>query len=795
MEEDLFSLAAGKQPSQQAKNEAGSQAGEPQESAAPVQPGKTEEDVRNRVDYLRSELRRHNRLYYEQAEPEISDAEYDALFLELEKLEKAHPELAEPDSPTRRVGGAPLQGFNQIRHAVPMLSIDDIFEQRDAPVPDEELVEFYNKLVKALKTETVPVSVEPKIDGVALSIMYRDGRLAYAATRGDGDVGDDVTANVRTVRSVPLRLRGEGWPELFEIRGEVLMPYASFDRLNAEREANGEQLFANPRNATAGTLKQLDPRQVAARPLAFLAHGLGAYEGPELTNVKDFWDMLRHCGIPCNDPVYYTDSLESTRQAVRDIDRLRHTLPYGTDGAVIKISSMATREALGATARAPRWAAAYKFPPEQKETALLNIIVQVGRTGVLTPVAELKPVLLSGSTVARATLHNQDEIDRKDVRIGDTVLVEKAGEIIPAVLKVNLSKRPADARPYSILEATGGLCPACGNPIMKEEGKVAWRCTNFTCPAQAVSGITHFCSRSALDVESIGSSVAEALRSSGLAASALDLFSLKLEQLANLNLGTPEEPRRYGEKNAQKALDALQNARELPLERWLIAFGIPLVGEVVAKALADTHPDLEHVADSSYLRDIVRQDELMEQAAKTNPNTRENRKAVKEGALSAEAVQERHQELTDEIDRLTAPYLETGYLRKNTAKFSYGSEIGVAAAKSLQSFFTSAAGNHTMDVLRGLGINPQSQSYRANLLEIPAGALSGKTFVITGTLSHPRDYFEQLIAAHGGKATGAISKSTSYLLAGSGGGSKRDKALKLGVPVISEEDFNKLVGE
>ena len=272
------------------------------------------------------------------------------------------------------------------------------------------------------------------------------------------------------------------------------------------------------------------------------------------------------------------------------------------------------------------------------------------------------------------------------------MLVEKAGEIIPAVLKVNLSKRPQDARPYSILEATKGLCPACGNPIMKEEGKVAWRCTNFTCPAQAVTGITHFCSRSALDVETIGSSVAEALRSSGLASSALDLFSLMPDQLANLNLGTPEEPRRYGEKNARKALDALQNARGLPLERWLIAFGIPLVGEVVAKALADTHPDLKHVADSPYLRDIVRLDELVEQAAKTNPNTRENKKAVKEGALSAEAVQERHQELMEEIDRLTAPYLATGYLRKNTAKFSYGSEIGVAAAKSLRSFFASAAG-------------------------------------------------------------------------------------------------------
>ena len=418
----------------------------------------------------------------------------------------------------------------------------------------------------------------------------------------------------------------------------------------------------------------------------------------------------------------------------------------------------------------------------------------MGRTGVLTPVAELQPVLLSGSTVARATLHNQDEIDRKDVRIGDTVLVEKAGEIIPAVLKVNLSRRPENSKPYSILEATGGLCPACGNPIMKEEGKVAWRCTNFTCPAQAVTGITHFCSRAALDVESIGSSVAEALRGSGLAASALDLFSLTLEQLANLNLGTAEEPRRYGEKNAQKALDALQNARELPLERWLIAFGIPQIGEVVAKALADTHPDLDHVAESPYIRDIIRLDELVEQALKANPNTRENRKAVREGTLSAEEAQQRYKELTDEIDALTGHYQETGYLRKNTGKLSYGSEIGVAAAKSLNSFFTSVAGHHTLDVLHGLGINPQSQSYRTNLLEIPAGVLSGKTFVITGTLSQPRDHFERLIAEHGGKATGAISKSTSYLLAGSGGGSKREKALKLGVPVISEEEFGKLIG-
>ena len=682
--------------------------------------------------------------------------------------------------------------YNLTKQVMMALPHSSKYREADKETLMESAREITHRFLEKIPLEDAAYSVEPKVDGLSVALEYRDGVFVRGATRGDGRVGEDVTENLRTIRSIPMTLP-EKLPHLI-VRGEVYMARSVFEEINARREIEGKPLMANPRNAAAGSLRQLDPKIAAQRQLDIAVFNLQLAQGRSFTTHTETLDYLRSQHFK----VIPYRLLRTHADVMAEIDRLNDTRmerPFDMDGAVVKLNDLADRETLGSTAKFPRWAIAYKYPPERKTSCILDIVVQVGRTGVLTPVAELKPVLLSGSTVARATLHNQDEIDRKDVRIGDTVLVEKAGEIIPAVLKVNLSKRPADARPYSILEATGGLCPACGNPIMKEEGKVAWRCTNFTCPAQAVSGITHFCSRSALDVESIGSSVAEALRSSGLAASALDLFSLKLEQLANLNLGTPEEPRRYGEKNAQKALDALQNARELPLERWLIAFGIPLVGEVVAKALADTHPDLEHVADSSYLRDIVRLDELMEQAAKTNPNTRENRKAVKEGALSAEAVQERHQELTDEIDRLTSPYLETGYLRKNTAKFSYGSEIGVAAAKSLQSFFTSAAGNHTMDVLRGLGINPQSQSYRANLLEIPAGALSGKTFVITGTLSQPRDYFEQLIAAHGGKATGAISKSTSYLLAGSGGGSKRDKALKLGVPVISEEDFNKLVGE
>lgn len=748
--------------------------------------------AKNRIDQLRKELNYHNKLYYEQAQPEISDAEYDKLFRELETLEAQHPEFAQADSPSKRVGGAPLQGFQQIRHAVPMLSIDDIFEQRESLIPDSELIEFYNKLTRALDSQRAEVSIEPKIDGVALTLMYKNGKLSYAATRGDGDVGDDVTANVLTIKGIPHILPLDA-PSVLEVRGEVFMPNAAFARLNEERDAEGLPVFANPRNATAGTLKQLDPKQVAARPLAFLAHGLGAYQGEQIQHVDQFWNLLKHCGIPCNEPIFYADSLESTRQAVKKIDELRHSLPYGTDGAVIKVADIATRATLGATARAPRWAAAYKFPPEQKETTLLNITIQVGRTGVLTPVAELEPVLLSGTTVSRATLHNQDEIDRKDIRIGDTVLVEKAGEIIPAILKVNVDKRPTDSKKYDIFSATGGVCPACGNPISHEDGKVAWRCTNFSCPAQAVTGITHFCSRAALDIESIGAIVAEALQREELVASPLDLFFLSDNQLANLNLGSEDEPRRFGEKNAQKVLEALKNASQLPLERWLVAFGIPLVGEVVAKALADTHPNLSEVAHSSFIQDIIKLDELVNQAGLSNPNSRTNKQKIKAGELSAESAQLAYDSICKEIECVVEPWLAKGYLKKNASKFSYGSDIGVASARSLSSFFVSTTGQSTLKTLNRLGIQPQSQSYRENLLESPSGALSGKVIVITGTLSHPRDFFEKLIIDNGGKPGSAISKNTSYLLAGNGGGSKRDKATKLGVPVISEEEFMQMI--
>ncbi len=749
-------------------------------------------DPAGQIVSLRRELERHNRLYYEEAAPEISDAQYDAMFRKLEELEKAHPELDSPNSPTKRVGGAPVEGFNQIRHEVPMLSIDDVFELPGELVPDAELIDYYERTAKSLGVKDISVTVEPKIDGVAVTLMYRNGSLAYAATRGDGDIGDDITANVRTIRRIPLNLPADA-PEVLEVRGEIFMPNEGFARLNAERDLEGLPAFANPRNATAGTLKLLDSRQVAKRPLSFIAHGLGNYNGPALTNADDFWKMLQHCGLPCNTPVIVANTLEEVRDAVRRIDRERHTFSFGTDGAVVKVADFETRVNLGATARAPRWAAAYKFPPEQKETLLKDISIQVGRTGVLTPVAELEPVGLSGTTVSRATLHNQDEIERKDIRIGDTVLVEKAGEIIPAVIKVNLSKRPAGTRPYSLVEAIHGLCPACGGPISRQEGMVAWKCTNFTCPAQAVSRISHFCSRAALDVESIGSSVAEALVARGIAHSPLDLFTLQPETLANLNLGTEEEPRRYGEKNAGKALEALRSSPHQAMERWLIAFGIPQVGEVVAKSLADTHRDLTELATSRYLNDLLHLDELAGRLQMANPNTRANKKIIKEQAEQQTALQEEFSRLMQEYTSLANSYLERGYIRELKGKAggipAYGSDIGPSASREVLDFFASQAGLDVLSRLQEFGIMPASQSYRFNLLEVPDGALSGKSFVLTGSLSQPRSYFEKLIADNGGKVLSAISKSTGYLLAGDGGGSKRDKAIKLGIPVLTEEDF------
>lgn len=706
--------------------------------AAPVSP-------EQRILALRQELHRHNELYYQQAQPQISDADYDKLYRELEILEAQHPQLADPLSPTQRVGGKPLDSFQQVTHLVPMLSIDDVFERKDHPEPALELIEFYQRLQKNLGRENIDVSIEPKIDGVAVTLVYRQGKLDYAATRGDGTTGDDITQNVRTIRSIPTRLLGNNPPALLEVRGEIFMPNQAFADMNAERDEAGLPTFANPRNATAGTLKQLDPKVVAQRPLAFLAHGIGAYEGPTLSCDEDFHQLLDEHQIPRNQPIQHASHLSEMLAAVARLNVSRHDLGHATDGAVIKVRDYADRTELGFTSRAPRWAAAYKFLPEQKETQLLDITIQVGRTGVLTPVAELTPVLISGTTVSRATLHNQEEITKKDIRLGATVLIEKAGEIIPAVVKV--IRHQEGAQPFSLFDAVQGCCPSCGGPIEQEKGFVAWRCVNFQCPAQAVTGIKHFASRKALDIPSLGESVAEALVRDQLCRSPLDLFALTLEQLGPLNLGTEDEPRRFGEKNAQKVLDGLATAKTRSLRRWIYALGIRQIGESAAKELSRLHPNFSELASSPLLEALS--EDTRPDAKKKNP--------------------------------LLQPFAISG-------------DVATVAAQNVRAFFQSTAGKHLLEQLSEYGIDPQSDNYlpKPSEVDLSSMPLGGKTFVITGTLSAPRDEIKRLIESKGGKVSGSVSAQTSFLLCGEAGGSKREKALALGVPIIDEAQLTAL---
>ncbi len=697
-----------------------------------------------RVAELRQLIDHHNQLYYTQTTPEISDADYDKLFRELEDLENKHPHLADSNSPTQRVGSKPLEGFSQITHPVPMLSIDDVFELKDSETPEAELIAFYRRLQKNLGRENISVTLEPKIDGVAVSLYYENGSLKYAATRGDGSTGDDVTQNVCTIRNIPKTIRGDNAPSILEIRGEIFMPNSAFAAMNEERDEAGLPTFANPRNATAGTLKQLDPKIVAQRPLAFLAHGLGAYEGDDLDSEIDFHSLLDQFSIPRNQPVRIAENLDELLAGIAFYRNHRHDIDHATDGVVIKVIDRAEREQLGATSRAPRWAAAFKFLPEQQETTLNAISIQVGRTGVLTPVAELTPVLISGSTVSRATLHNQDEITKKGIYIGAKVLVEKAGEIIPAIVKV--IDTDSSKLTFSLYDFVAGKCPSCHAPITQEEGFVAWRCTNFECPAQAVTAISHFSARKALDIEGLGETVAEALVRHSHAKSPLDLFSLTEETLANLNLGTEEAPRRFGEKNAAKILTALEAARAKPLNKWLFAMGIRQLGESAAKELSRLHQFLTDIPNSEILKELL--NDTRADAKKKNP--------------------------------ILEPYAITG-------------DVGRSVAESILSFFHSEAGQRTLQRFAELDINPASNNFSPKPAEAPKLPFTGKTFVITGTLSLDRDHFKAVIEQNGGKVSGSVSKKTDYLLAGEAAGSKLDKAKELGVQILDEAAFATLL--
>ena len=712
-------------------------------------------EAERKIRQLREEIRKHDRLYYEEAAPIISDHKYDRLYKELADFETQFPDLLTPDSPTLRVGGKPLQAFEQVSHLIPMLSLDNTYSEA-------EVKNFYARMQRLLPDEKIPVVIEPKVDGVAVSLIYENGKLRQAATRGDGNVGDNITQNIRTIRSVPERLRDNA-PKLLEVRGEVYMDRKGFEKLNDEREKEGLALFANPRNAAAGSLKQLDPSIVAKRPLGIVLYGTGATEGLDIEVHSEVFPLLKKLGLPTTEWWRVAGSVEEILDAIHELDAIRHKFAYQTDGAVIKVDSFSQRDRLGFTAKSPRWAIAYKYAAERVQTRLNDIVIQVGRTGILTPVAMLEPVFVSGSTVGRATLHNEDEIKRKDIRIGDTVVIEKAGEVIPAVVEVVKSKRPRDSKPFDFSKHIRGKCPVCGGPIRRDPEFVAWRCENLHCPAQTTRRVEFFAARGALDIESVGGIVADKLVERGLVKEPLDLFELKIEPVAKLNLGTEEAPRVFGEKNATKAINAIERARALPLSRWLYALAIPDVGKTTAMQLARFHDTIEDVADSQLLRDVLEYHQR-----------REHKESAKEIA-----------------ERL----IKSGFgkpSRSKAGKDGIVAEVGPAVAQSVLDFFASATGKKILRRMRELGIEPKSE--KVSVKKAAALPLAGKTFVLTGTLpSMTREEATEKIEALGGHVTGSVSKKTDYVLTGAEPGSKFDKAKELGVKIIDEAELRKIL--
>jgi DNA ligase (NAD+) len=775
----------------------------------------TPAEAKKRHAQLAGEIRRHDHAYYVEGRQIITDREYDALFKELQELEKNFPDLATPESPTQRVGGAPSEKFSRVKHLVPMLSLDKV-EASDHPTKDEEpdrdqrnraqdettlaeLRAFDATIKKHLGRDQVQYIMEPKADGVSISVHYRHGKLALGVTRGDGTEGDDITTNLKTVRGIPLELNLKNPPTLLEVRGEAYMAIKDFDAINAKFAAEGEKPFPNARNATAGTLKQLDPKLVAQRPIRAVFYAVGAVDGIEFKTHSEMLETLAKLGLPTQKLWWVCDGIDEVLKVYNDKvvahyneDKdLRRQLPYEIDGIVLKVNTLADWLKIPGRSRAPGYAIVHKPVPwiTPAETVLKAITVQVGRTGVLTPVAELEPVFVQGSTIARATLHNEDEIRRKDIRIGDTVVIRKAGMVIPEIFEVTKTKRPPGAKEFDLFDFVKGKCPACGGPIAKEKmsdgdsDAVAWRCQNIAgCPAQFTRRVEYFAQRKALDLESLGDIVAEKLVERGLVKEPLDLFDLKLEVLGKLNLGTTDEPRTFGEKNATKILEALQRAKTAPLNRWIHALAISDVGEATAKQLAATHESLDALAGSEVLRDIRDLGAKESERAEISPRSR--KKPPKDETEKAKREQ-RDAELKAEIADIEAR-LDAGGLKSKLV------EVGPVAAASVLNFFASAAGKKILARIRELHIKPQSEKVS---IAAPTGAFAGKTVVLTGTLpTMSREEATAKIEAAGGKTSGSVSKKTDYVLAGADAGSKLTKAQELGVKILDEAEFLKMCG-
>ncbi len=654
------------------------------------------------MDELRKLLNDANRAYYRDADPFISDREFDEALNELNKLEKEH-DLADPSSPTQRVGEAPTDNFPTVTHPVPLLSLDNTYNA-------DELRDFDRRVKDRLGDERYTYALELKFDGASARLRYENQKLVLGATRGDGEQGDDITRNIKTIKDIPLTLPKEA-PDTLEIRGEAYMEKEAFIRLNEYREQNDLQPFANPRNSTAGSLKMQDPREVARRPIRMFAFDL-LYDTDDHDHTHSGkMDSLKKWGFPVCNYFEVTDSIDAALETISKWDDLRHSLPYEIDGVVIKVNEDRYREILGSTSKAPRWAIAYKFEAEQASTVLESITLQVGRLGSITPVAELKPVSLAGTTVKRASLHNEDEIHRKDIRTGDTVVIEKAGEIIPQVISVVNADRDNRPKPFAMPEN----CPACNKKLEKFEGEVKWRCVNPECPPQVRERIIHFSSRDAMDIEGLGEAVVDQLVDAGLITTYADLYKLNKEDLIPLE--------RMGEKSAENLISAIDESRKQDFHRVLYALGIRFVGKTVAKDLTSHFKTMDELQSAT-------------------------------------------------IDQMTAV-----------------DSIGPKIAESVHSFFIREESTQLISRLADAGLQFEAKSN-----EQKSSSLEGKKFVLTGSLpSLTRNEASEIIEKHGGKTVSSVSGNTDYLLAGESAGSKLDKAKKLDIPIISEEDLMKMV--
>jgi len=678
-------------------------------------------DAVTRIEELRQEIRRHEELYYVQSAPEISDQEFDTLLHELERLEEQHPDLVTPDSPTQRVAGRPTAGFPTVEHLSQMLSLDNAYDEDDLRAFDERL-----RRAATLGDAPVPYVAELKIDGLSIALTYENRRLVRGATRGDGLRGEDVTTNVRTIRSIPLTLRG-GPASRFEVRGEVFLPRASFDRINQERTDAGEPLYANPRNVAAGTMRNLDPALVARRGLKAFVY---QYVGPTAdapAQHAELLSALRAWGLPVESHAAACHGVDEVIAFCRAWDTKRQELEFDTDGVVVKLADLALRERLGSTAKFPRWATAFKFAAQQQHTKLLRIEVNVGRTGANTPYAVLEPVFVAGSTVSMATLHNAEDIARKDLREGDTVVIEKAGDVIPRVVAPVLGLRPADSKPWVMPT----ICKACGSSLKRDEAEVVWRCENASCPARLRRSLEHFASRSAMNIEGLGESLVDQLIEQGLVHDFADLYSLEASQLENLVV-TPREPRseravpRKLGKVGRNVKAQIESSKQNDLSRLVYALGVRHIGEKAAATLA------RHLGSMTAIMDA-----------------------------SVEHLQ-------------TVP------------------DVGPVVAESVRSFADEPRNRALVDKLAAAGVNMTSHLPPPSV--VPAGALAGKTFVVTGTLtSMTRDEATTAIERLGGKVSGSVSRKTSYLVVGGDAGSKLDKARELGVKTLTEDEFRAII--